>query len=403
MKILYFGSACDQEWFNQTSQTIGMPSIVAQYKFEMALLDGLSCEENIDLTIYYIYQQTYYPKGKYKFIGSKIKRINEKLSATYINAAYFPIIKELSFFVAGVFQTFKWVIKNKNQTEKIILTPFHYTPLALGILLIAKMFKINRANIFTDLSADILNEKRQKEMIMLKKLILPYYKKVVCSLEKNYDLYILFTEPMNERINPNKKPYLVIEGIFNCALDLAPEKKERAIMHAGTLSFEYGVKMILDAFEQIEDNSLQLWLFGEGDMHDYIINLCKRDKRVKFFGFTPHTEVFKYEKKAALLVNTRDPNDDYTKYSFPSKTFEYMLSGTPYLTSYINGIPEEYYKYLYVVKNYTVSSIKNEILKIIDKPDCQIVRKGKLAKEFVLRNKDPKSQSKKIIDFLRTK
>lgn len=401
MKILYFGSACDQEWFNHISQTIGMPSIVAQYKFETALLDGLSCVENIDLTIYYVYQQTYYPKGKYKFIKSKIKTINEKLSVTYINTVYFPIIKEFSFFLAGIFLTLKWMIKNNNEPEKIILTPFHYTPLALGILLIAKIFRIKRVNIFTDLSTDILNTKRQKEMILLKKIILPHYKKIVSYLENSYDLYILFTEPMNEKVNRAKKPYIVIEGICDCNLDLTSEKKEKALMYAGTLSYEYGVIMILDAFEQIDDDTLQLWLFGEGDMHDYIVNLCERDKRVKFFGFMPHSEVFKYEKRATLLVNTRNPNDTYTRYSFPSKTFEYMLSGTPYLTTYIKGIPEEYYKYLLVVDQYDVNLIKKNIIKIFKKPKSELILIGEAAQNFIKNSKNQVVQANKIIQFIK--
>ncbi len=399
MKILYFGSACDQQWFNHISENIGMPYIVAQYKFEIALLDGLSCKKNMDVKIYYIYQQLYYPKGKYIFLKSKVKSLNEKLRVANISAMYLPIMKEICFFVAGIFLTLKWAIKNMNETEKLILTPFNYTPLAFGILLIAKIFKIKRVNIFTDLSADILNENRQKEMILLKKIILPYYRKIVNYLETNYDLYILFTEPMNEKINPNKKPYLVMEGIFNSGLDLTPEKKEYALMYAGTLSFEYGVKMILDAFEEIEDENLELWLFGDGDMHDYIINLCERNKKVKFYGFISHLEVFKYEKKATLLVNTRNPNDSYTMYSFPSKTFEYMLSGTPYLTTYLKGIPDEYYKYLYVVNNYAVDSIKSEIIKILGKSQRDLILKGLKARRFILNQKKHSEQIDKILKF----
>ena len=57
-------------------------------------------------------------------------------------------------------------------------------------------------------------------------------------------------------------------------------------------------------------------------------------------------------KEAKLLINLRNPEDKYTKYSFPSKTFEYMVSGTPFFTTKLEGIPSEYYNYLYCIDSY---------------------------------------------------
>ena len=48
MKILYFGSACDREWFNKVSKAKTMPYHVAQYMFEMALIEGFSNIDDID-------------------------------------------------------------------------------------------------------------------------------------------------------------------------------------------------------------------------------------------------------------------------------------------------------------------------------------------------------------------
>jgi len=400
MNILYFGSACDREWFEKVSMIKAVPYHVAQYRFEMALVEGLSSIDDINMEIFYLYQDSYYPKGRFLKFKSKTRSLNWKYMVKYLPGLNLPILKEFINLFLGMYRTLIWAVKNRTETSKLILTPFNYAPLSLGIFFIAKIFGIKRVNIFTDLSSDIINDTRQKDMIWLKRVVLPYYKKLVNGLETSYDLYILFTEAMNEKVNPKNKPYLVMEGIYINNLDLSKRKKEKAIMYAGTLSFEYGIELFLDTFEQIQDEDLQLWLFGDGDMRKYIQDLCTRDNRVKFFGYRPHEEVFEYEKKATLLINVRNPEDKYTKYSFPSKTFEYMVSSTPFLTTKLEGIPEEYYNYLYIVDNNTVDFVKHKIEEILEKSQRELDEFGDRARKYVLDNKNSIVQAKKIIDMI---
>ncbi|WP_260284801.1 glycosyltransferase [Peribacillus aracenensis] len=396
MKILYFGSVCDEEWFDTVSSKKSMPSQVAQYMFEKALVSGFSNIENIDMNIYYLYQEPYYPKGTYLRFKKRIKKLNNKYIVSYLSNINLPFIKEIFSFFQGLTLTMIWGLKNRNNDQKVILTPFNYTPLSLGIYLASKVFRIKRVNIFTDLSSDILSLKRQKDMPRFKKFLLPYYIKLVDFIEHNYDGYVLFTEPMNSRVNPLGKPYIVMEGIFNNDLVLSNVAKRRSIMYAGTLAFEYGVKNIIDAFEEIKDDELELWLFGDGDMKEYINELCKRDKRVHFFGFLPREQVFEYEKKATLLVNIRDPKDKYTMYSFPSKTFEYMVSGTPFLTTKLMGIPEEYYKFMYTIDSIDINTLKSKIEEILSTPQSTLNELGLEARQFVIKNKNSNTQTLKI-------
>ena len=399
MQILYFGSACDKDWFNKTIHDRLMPCNIAQYLFEMALIEGLTTQPDcaIELEAYYLQLEPYYPQGFSIFYKSQIICNFNKVIIKCVPGVNIPILKELLYFFGGLVLTLKWIINNRKHSQKIILTPFQYTPLALGVMLVTSFFHVKRVNVFTDLSSDIMNENRQRSMIWIKRFILPVYRMLVFWVESNYDFYILFTNAMGKIVNPNRRPFLIMEGIFNGNLDLTPVDKVNAIMHAGTLSFEYGVKTILDAFEHIPDVDLQLWLFGDGDMRTYIKDLCNRDSRVVYFGFRPHDEVFLYEKKARLLINTRDYNHKYTQYSFPSKTFEYMVSGTPFLTTRIGGIPDEYYKYLYTIENCQEEHVKNMIEKILASPQFELDAIGKSARDFILCNKNCIIQAKSII------
>jgi len=399
MKILYFGSACDKEWFDNLARYNAMPYQVAQYMFEMGLLNGFSCFDDVQMEIYYVLQEPYYPRGKLRY-RPRIRRLNERYYVSYLAGINLPVLKEISYFWQGMLRTIKWSLSNRKTDNKLIITPFNYVPLSLGIYLIARMFKINRLNFFTDMSNDIMTPARQQNMIWLKRIVLPQYKKLVQMLDTSFDLYVLFARAMNEIVNPYKKPYLVMEGIFSNNLDLAKVSKAKAIMYAGTLSFEYGVKTIIDAFDGIEDDSLQLWLFGNGDMNDYIQEVCRRDCRVTFFGFKSREEVFEYEKKAALLINIRNPEDQYTRYSFPSKVFEYMASGTPFLTTKIEGIPEEYYDYVYTVENNEIDSVKRRIEEILSLPQSELDEFGEKASHFIIDNKNQISQAQKLMEFI---
>ncbi len=403
MKILYFGTACDEEWFKKICEQNVMPYQVAQYNFETALIDGFSNNKEINLDINYIYQGPVYPNSLFLKLKKGKRRLNKKYYVNYYSNINIQIIKDFVYFLKVIYHSAKWAIEYKNDEKKIILTGINYLPMDLALFLVAKLFKLKRANVFTDLTSDILSEKRQRKISWYKRLLYPLFLKLTFFLEKSYDFYILFTKEMNNLVNPNKKPYLVMEGIYNNKLvveDVSLKEKKQAIMYAGTLSFEYGVKNLIDAFELIDEEEIELWLFGDGDMKEYISKICQRNNKVKYFGFKPHNEVFEYEKKAKLLINTRNPDDDYTKYSFPSKTFEYMLSGTPFLTTKLSGIPVEYYKYIFTLEDNEVESIRQKINEILKLPQVELNEMGVRAQKFILDNKNSLVQAEKIINSI---
>ena len=112
--------------------------------------------------------------------------------------------------------------------------------------------------------------------------------------------------------------------------------------------------------------------------------------------------IIKKEIKATLLINPRFSNEEYTEYSFPSKIMEYMSTGTPVLTTKLKGIPEEYSKYLYYFEDETCQGMKNKLEEILSLNIDELNKKGKSAREFVLKNKNNIKQTKKIIELIST-
>ena len=117
-------------------------------------------------------------------------------------------------------------------------------------------------------------------------------------------------------------------------------------------------------------------------------------------GIRPNAEVVAIEQRAALLVNPRPTAPDYTKYSFPSKNMEYMISGTPILTTKLPGMPKEYYPHIYTIEEDTSDGVADALKKVFSESFAERMKKGENARRFVLENKSNVMQAKKIIEFL---
>jgi glycosyltransferase involved in cell wall biosynthesis len=224
-------------------------------------------------------------------------------------------------------------------------------------------------------------------------------------LYKYVDGYVLLSEFMTDRLPVGDKPWEVVEGIFN-QLD---EKKmtneenvesDKYILYTGTLARRYGIMNLVEAFHRLTMQDVKLFICGDGDTKNEIIDFAKKDSRIIYKGLVRREDAMVLQKNALLLVNPRTPEGEFTKYSFPSKTMEYLASGTPTLLYRLPGIPNEYYDYCYGLSDLSIEALTyklNEILSI-DKEELKAL--GIRARNFILEKKNPKQQTKKIIDLI---
>ena len=128
----------------------------------------------------------------------------------------------------------------------------------------------------------------------------------------------------------------------------------------------------------------------------------KKDNRIVYKGQLPRDEVLKLQKTATVLVNPRQNNEDFTKYSFPSKNLEYLSSGVPLVAYKLDGIPCEYANYIRFVEDNSDQSLADALIEICELTDEERKKIGKKAREFVLNEKNDKVQVKKVIDYLKS-
>lgn len=217
------------------------------------------------------------------------------------------------------------------------------------------------------------------------------------------DAFVLLTKHMAEYMQI-RQPYCVVEGIASAhdagdgACPLADGLKR--IVYTGTLHRKFGVLHLLDAFRTIPDPSARLVICGIGDSEEEIRRAAEEDPRIDFRGQLPREEVLQLQREATVLVNPRQNNEMFTRYSFPSKTMEYLSSGVPVVAYKLDGIPDEYDEFLIYPKDNTSPALAEIISKVCSMGDVCWRKKGMAGRNYVLMHKNSLVQAKYILDFL---
>ena len=222
-------------------------------------------------------------------------------------------------------------------------------------------------------------------------------------IEKIYDLigrfdaYVVLAEPMLKDLGVQDRNSVVVEGIFSGAdedIDVA-KSEEKIILYTGNIGKRYGIDLLMDAFALINRQDYRLWIRGTGD-NTSIIERSLVDPRIKYIGPLAKQDLLRLQKTATLLVNPVSPEQEFTNYFFPSKTMEYMASGTPTVMFKLNCLPSDYYQYLYFFEEPTPKSMAKTIMSICEKSDTELNDFGSRASSFIRENKNAYRQIKKI-------
>lgn len=400
MDILYVSRVCSNKKFDELFRICKLKPQQQAQKFHSLLCNGL--KEQVES----IYVMTALPVNRstiQKIWFPKSVEKKENILYIYLPFINLPIIRHLFIFIFSFFTCLSWVFE-KREHEKIIICDILSLSNSASALLASKLFGIKSLAIITDLPNYLqdytINRKHGKRIIS------NIYRLICNYLIYRYDYYVLLTEQMNRLVNPYNKPYVVIEGFVDYQMkDMHIEKKEKykekVIIYAGALYEKYGVKKLLDAFISLPDVDARLWLFGSGELESVIRKYEAMDHRIKYFGVVPNQIVVENEMKATLLVNPRPSDEEFTKFSFPSKNMEYMVSGTPVLTTPLPGMPKEYYEYVYLFEDESIEGMALKLKEVLNKDREELHEKGLKAKKFVLANKNNFLQARKIIELIK--
>jgi len=292
----------------------------------------------------------------------------------------------------------RWVQENPENRTVLLYT--QYLPYMEAVAKLKKRCPdLKTAVIVTDLPNELgLSSGRTG---LMKKIEYSRGSKSI-ALCQQMDGFILLTQPMADALKVSHKPYAVIEGLIRPQKENLPEHTRSgsfSVLYTGTLEPDLGIRDLLNAFAQRPQ--YELWICGHGSLQLEVKNASKLHPNIKFYGFVPQKEALALQAKASALINSRSPEGLFTKYSFPSKTLEYLRSGKPVICCKLEGIPDDYDPYL----RYITGSGSEGILKAVDQlaelAEEERNEIGQTGRAYVLRCKNPHIQCQKLMALLR--
>ena len=317
-----------------------------------------------------------------------------------LNVGYFNLIavKNVSIYQLAKKNIRKWA--RQTEGEKVILIYSAFLPFLKAAIAAKKEFD--------DLKVYLIMPDLPQFMGGPNNALYKAFKKMTNNeLRKSFDQvdgFVLISKFMAELLPGENKPMAVVEGIFNDVLNIvtAPKRDsdKKIVLYTGTLARRYGILSLLEAFSLIDDKNYLLVICGDGDTKEDINLAAEKDTRIIYKGSVDRTEVLKLQQQASLLVNPRTAQGEFTRFSFPSKTMEYLASGVPALLYKLPGIPDEYYDYCYSLEDISIPSLAAKIIEILSLDPKILAEKGLKAREFVLNNKNPEKQCEKVYKLI---
>lgn len=240
-----------------------------------------------------------------------------------------------------------------SEEEKLILVYCPHTPFLEAAVYAKKADPRIRICLYTPDLPQYMNLSAKRSLIydIAKKFDIA----VMTRLMHQVDSFVLLTEQMKNLLPVENKPYRVIEGIISELPDSIPspnaDDSKKYIVYTGKINKKFGVKHLIDAFSNLEDPDCRLILCGRGDCESYAAKASAKDPRIIPLGQVSPDEAKAWQRRAAVLVNPRANEGEYTKYSFPSKIIEYILTGRPVAAYMLDGMPECYRDFIYEINS----------------------------------------------------
>lgn len=393
MNVIYIGSFYPK---GMQEELLNMGSAVdfAGHTFQTALLDGLDYYYP-DMKVISSALTSSYPKIKKLNFKKHLFSHNGKKEKKdiYVGALSIPLFKLFSKFIRVQSELKKSL---KKDEENVVIVYSTHSPFLLAAYLLRK--RISKLCVVVPDLPEFMGSKPTGIKAWLKRMD----QKLINKCLSKFDGFALLSPYMKEKLPVGNKPWLQFEGIYQIPesqKENTPKEVNKTIMYTGNIYRKRGVDMLLEAFSQIEHPNYRLWIRGNGDLKQTIIEMSKTDSRIMYFEPMEREELLRMERRSTLMVNPTPASWEFTKYFFPSKNMEYMASGTPTLMFHLACMPKEYDQHLYYCEE-SVDALRDKIVEICEKPQEELNEFGRKASEFILKKKNAKVQAGRLVEFI---
>lgn len=399
MRVIFITGLYPKDRVEELRNTVQGHSLqYAPNEFQWRIVEGLY-HNHVDLHVISLPFLPCFPRYKrLKTIDSDIY-YEGALIGKMVPYCTIPVVKEYSM---------KFRLRNEirlycEQYKKEIIHIITYNSLGFmqeAVRPLKNKYNIKLCSIITDLIDDATNPVFK----------LSFAKYVQARLEQNKiwrsysytDSFVLLSKYMTERIYESVNNNIVVEGIAPTFIPSPIQlKRDKVLVYTGALEKFAGIENLIDAFMATRDSDFRLVICGSGSLSGYVRDCAKNDSRIEFMGSVTHEDAISIQINAFALINPRLPSVSLTRYSFPSKTIEYLISGTPMIGYKLEGIPEEYYEHMFIPSDESVEQLKETISNVLNTDPSVMKSRAEKAQLFILNYKTATKQCKRIIKFLK--
>lgn len=389
MHIIYLGSVVSKEEIGKLSG-----GSVAGNKMQWNILTELMKYPDVSMEIFSILSIAAFPRDRQLFVKKERKEISKGIYVTQIPFLNIPIIKQWM-------QSYKLYKYAKSVAKKnSIAFSFNLYMQEGRALIKLKKDGLKVVSLLADLPIDDKYDRKG-----IQKYLYKYFFECSKKNIKNCDnLIVLNKWAIKEYLS--EANYIVVEG----GADLTEYEnleencivRKKCILYSGALTEYSGIRELVLAMGHVKDKEVFLEIYGDGPLKEWVKEYEKEHRNVCYKGKVSNKEMIKKQKGAWLLVNPRPVGDAIARVTFPSKIFEYLLSGRPILCTKLTGLTEDYLHYMFVANDNSVSELSMWIDKIANMSEETLSRKGRAALEFVVQNKTWEKQVARIYQFLQS-
>ena len=392
--ICFLGGIFPEQLQSEIIEICGYIPQTASDALEKNILDGLTAHRGRSVKIFNAFFLPSHIRGI-----RKIKRTQwEQDGETHINIpfVYGKGIQHFSKYHSIVREMRSFLKQHRGEKTKLIVYSAYF-PFLMAVTKLKRQFDLDVCLVVADLPEymGLQSKKSLYHRVSVKVSSYLFHKH-----NRSADRYVFLTEHMNEVLNPDRKPYTVVEGIANRRYITYPEvqRAPKRLLYSGTMQNRYGIPTLLEAIQQIPDKDAQFVFYGNGEAAKAVEEAAQTDTRIHYYAEINRERLFWEQQAATVLVNPRPNTDAFTKYSFPSKILEYMLSGNPVIAYKLDGVPSEYDAYILYPQDTSVEKLAEKIQEVFRMSPQQRVQIGERAKCFAFEKKNYLMQTQKILD-----
>lgn len=340
-----------------------------------------------------------YPKYTEKYVSPHKSRLSET-----VNYESIPIdtvfYKKWRHIKRDLYRKIvDWCVTNEG--DKIYALVYNTESFQLEPLIRAKKRfpRLKICVIITDMYEDAMNYKSNRSF--LKRIQIGMEVRSTRKSLPFVDKYVLLSECMKERLLHSEGNYCIVEGIYSDTPELMTpiNQRKKAFLYTGSLQTYANIDTLIEAFKQIDNNDYKLIICGDGPLSSYVSENARKYQNIDYRGNISRNDVIKLQRQVKFLINPRQPSI-ITRYSFPSKTIEYLVSGTPTIMYRLDGIPVEYYDHCITVTGSDSKSLTECLNNAIAMSNDELTKIVSGAQRFILEEKNAKVQMAKVIAMM---